>query len=246
MRLMLNNLADDATLTATGAHANYPATNIQHPHLSRYCRSDGTSLVIVFDLGSAQDITTFILAGHNISDSATVTLEANSSDSWVGAPFSETITDNYKVICEYFTEITYRYVRLSISDASNPDGYVKLGRVYIGEYLQMPYMDKIFDLPRKTNTQIKVSSGRQSFSNIGEEWIEFQCTLVGISAKKRASMETELITAMQNGAPVLLAVWEESFDTQPCLYGVISKDSYDPKPAGDGTYNLVFEFGETK
>jgi hypothetical protein len=164
----------------------------------------------------------------------------------VAPAYQLSITNLYDVICEFFAEKTYRYCRLVISDASNPDGYVKIGRVYIGEYTQMPYMDRVFDLPRKTNTQVKTAPGGQTFANEGVDWVEFRASLLAISWSTRNTLDTVLQAAVKTGAPVFLAAWEESFATQHCLYGVIKMSDLNWQFAGDGTFSLEFEFRETK
>lgn len=91
---------------------------------------------IRFDLGSPKTVTSVILQYHNFTSSATITLQANSSDTWSSPSFSQTLSWASEVILAY-TNLTYRYVRLVIDDPTNPDGYIRIGNVFLGTYLEL-------------------------------------------------------------------------------------------------------------
>jgi len=51
---------------------------------------------------------------------------------------SEVITWNEEKIIHYLAApLTYRYWRLSVTDAANPDGFLEIGELYIGSYLEL-------------------------------------------------------------------------------------------------------------
>lgn len=89
------------------------------------------------DFGSAQSITCFALLDHNFTSNAIVTLQANSIDDFTSPPFDETltITDNYTTL--FFTAAEYRYWKLVISDNGNADGYIEVGEIFLGNYLEL-------------------------------------------------------------------------------------------------------------
>lgn len=95
---------------------------------------------VVFDLGAPTLITCLYINAHNFTSAATVTLQANSSNSWGSPAYSQALTvatDSDGVVlpslCLFLSE-TYRYWRLTIADAANGDGFIEIGNVYAGEY----------------------------------------------------------------------------------------------------------------
>ncbi len=93
---------------------------------------------IVIDLGSAQTINTCILADHNLTSSATVTLSGNATDSWGSPSYSLAILSsaNTDPSVNYISE-SYRYWRLLFDDTSNPDGFISIGKLYLGTYTEL-------------------------------------------------------------------------------------------------------------
>lgn len=90
---------------------------------------------LVFDLGSAQNVTAFALMNHNfVASQSTFKLQANSSDSWSSPPYdnSITVTNTYQI--EYLDE-TYRYWRTDPTDGALSE--VSIGELFLGEYLEL-------------------------------------------------------------------------------------------------------------
>jgi len=98
-------------------------------------RSDtSTSERIVIDLGAAKTPTLFILHDHNLTSGASVTLDANASDSWGSPSLSYSFTTITDPLYYYIPSGTYRYWSLNISDAGNPDGYIEAANMFLGTY----------------------------------------------------------------------------------------------------------------
>jgi hypothetical protein len=98
---------------------------------------------IVFDLKTTQDISAIAVMwpkedGIRLSTTAVVKLEANATDDWSSPAIStEMYLDDIYLVSTIFyqTPETYRYWRVTIEDARNPDLYVEIGTVWIGENL---------------------------------------------------------------------------------------------------------------
>lgn len=100
-------------------------------------RSTGdSSESIIINLGSAQDIYAFIIQDHNITSGATVKLQANTSDSWTTPAYSNTFTTISDPLFLYLDQ-EYQYWRVLVEDASNPDGYIEIGNLFLGSYLEL-------------------------------------------------------------------------------------------------------------
>lgn len=98
---------------------------------------------ITIDLGSAQEVSVAIIQDHNLSMTATITIDGDSADTFDsgigGAPeFSESIGWTQPNIINYLTTPSiFRYWRISITDASNPDGYIEISELFIGRYMEL-------------------------------------------------------------------------------------------------------------
>jgi hypothetical protein len=140
IKFLYSNTFDGATATAlNNAGTNYVVANVQSRLLKKVYRS--TALAnqwLKFDQGSAKNIQMFTFFYNNFTTAATVKLYASATDlgnteaAWAGAAYSTTIT-SFDTRAGYLSlNQTYRYWLLTISDATNPDGYIQLGRVYGG------------------------------------------------------------------------------------------------------------------
>lgn len=90
---------------------------------------------LTFDLGEAKQVRALVLADHNLSDAASVTLMADPAAAWSGPAYSQALTVTSPHTC-LFLDQTYRYWRIAISDSANPAGVVSLGGLYLGDYFQ--------------------------------------------------------------------------------------------------------------
>ncbi len=86
------------------------------------------------DLGSARRVRACFILDHNFSSGATLTLQANSTDDWVSPAYEQGLTYHEAKI-GLFLDQTYRYWRLAAEDQSNPDGYLEVGELFLGDGL---------------------------------------------------------------------------------------------------------------
>lgn len=130
---------------ATDAADGFPITNVQYRFRQKPYRSANATGTknLDFDLHSAKNIKAAILLDHNLTSGATAEVfRSSNGSSWssVGS-FTLTRTDNGASIVidplVLFFDLTYRYWRLALADASNPDGYIQVGLVFLGGYTQM-------------------------------------------------------------------------------------------------------------
>lgn len=130
--------SDATTRTASSAASGFPLSNIKHRWHTRVWRATGDAAEwVLMDLGSPMDIKAFILKEHNFTDAATVKIQGNAADAW-GAPSVDvtiSITDD-KLVKIWETAQTYRWWRVSMADGANPDTYVKIGRIFLGNFFE--------------------------------------------------------------------------------------------------------------
>ena len=134
MILKIEETGKNAIMTASSNTVLYPVQNVLDSRLTRQYRTDLATLAeIVYDLGSALSVNTIEIANHNVSSSFTVLkLQANTSNSWGSPAFEINLTWLIGIIVADFPTETYRYWRIVIDDATNTDGFIKVGRGWLG------------------------------------------------------------------------------------------------------------------
>lgn len=91
---------------------------------------------VTIDLASALQATAVVLHGHNISSGATaIQLLANSADEWGTPAYKLDLAHNADTIAAFIDQ-TYRYWQVRIADQGNADGYIEIGELFLGTYLE--------------------------------------------------------------------------------------------------------------
>jgi len=141
IRFLWNNLFDDAVVSASSEESEFPVSNVKHRWHTRHWRStDVSSEWVKWDLGSVKDIKAFVLKYHNFTSGATLKIQANSSDSWGSPPLDESLTYNAGHLVKFWDSAqSYRWWRVTIADAGNSDGYLRVGRIFCGDYFSPQY-----------------------------------------------------------------------------------------------------------
>jgi hypothetical protein len=133
-------VGDDFALADTWkwfARATYGRQRLLDLDRNTYWKSTGIiSENLVIDLGLALTPTAIILADHNFTADATVTIEANSSNAWEPPAYTYTFSSITDPLILYLSE-EYRYWRIVIADATNTDTYLKIGNLYLGDYTSL-------------------------------------------------------------------------------------------------------------
>lgn len=140
VRLLWRNKADTATVSASSASYGNAAANVQDPH--RYTmwqtEDDTAAEWIQFDLSQAESIQALVIDNHDFSDSDTITIQANATDSWTSpsVDLELTVTDT-TIVYHWASAQSYRYWRLAVTKAASV--YQRqVGRVYLGPYYECP------------------------------------------------------------------------------------------------------------
>lgn len=136
------NLIDAATLS--GGSWALPLTKLQTRATSDRARSTNTaeaSTVINVDLGAVVNVVGLAIAGHNAGAAAEwaisgSTVASGSADAIDTGPMPcwrlATRHRSLNLIYTLAEPVPVRYLRLAFDDTANPDGYLELGRLFIG------------------------------------------------------------------------------------------------------------------
>lgn len=165
VRILAPNVVDLATLTTSpAANASYPVTNLQSPVRSREWRSTGLATQNIFGDIPSSSINGFAITRHNLSNAATYRLRIWNTIGQAGTLLydSGTLTLgnvigwgefdygfdpwgggniftgwDYVQTSRWFTLVaSARSFSLVLTDAGNPDGYMAISRMFLGDYFE--------------------------------------------------------------------------------------------------------------
>ena len=213
MILKINETCKDASITANSASVNYPVSNLVDSRLTRVFKtSSNTTAEVVFDAGSAVDVTSVVIANHNISAGVTtLKLQGNSSDSWSSPAFETSLTHNSGIIYKDFAKETYRYWRIQIIDASNSDGYIEIGRAWIGENFTTPAISPTVSHSRMSSSVKSISISGQSYMDTRYFYSTISVSFPKITHTEKANLITQFET-IDIGKPFFVTFDESKID----------------------------------
>lgn len=143
IRLSLSNFVDNATLTSTGTfEATLPLLNLKSKLLSKVARTTSTAaLSLNLSWVLSKSIGLVMLCHHNLSVNATVRIVTDTDDSGdlavfpVNATGNGFVTDSTQrkdVVYWLPTNVTSTSTTITITDPTNADGYIQIGRLFVG------------------------------------------------------------------------------------------------------------------
>lgn len=162
-RLLIRNIADEGTLSSSPtAVSTLPVSNLQTQPRNEVWRSPDLSTQVISLVFSANQTASMVaVCRGNLTTGGTVRVQVYSdaamtsqiSDSTALAAFSTSgfadvdawryLTDSFrgkKNFVYYFGRLTnVQGVKITITDASNPDGYMQYSRLFVGDYFEFTY-----------------------------------------------------------------------------------------------------------
>jgi hypothetical protein len=129
-----------ATLTQSTEATNYGKANIASDLLTEQTRTTvDTSSTFAADHGSALGMRAVVVAGHNITSGNTVLLiEADNASDFLSIDFTQNFVWNAGYMpLKFAATQTWRYWRLRVADAANPDTYIAIGKWSLGAIIQL-------------------------------------------------------------------------------------------------------------
>jgi len=228
MRIAYENLINAGTVgSASTVNLLYPTTNIQNQRLSKRWRTTTpTAQTLVIDLGSAKSVDTVAVLGHNLSGSAAVSVEAHTADSW-GTPALSSVglTYNSAAILQYWgSAAVFRYWRFTLDDATNSDGYVEAGVLWLGTFLAIdPSSLDSFTVTKKRSDTVTYGRDRQKYATEGVGWREFKLSFPRTGGTALAAIQTMYDTVGNHGSVIF-----SNFDNlrtyeivEPCYSSIV-------------------------
>lgn len=187
MLLGYGNLIESATLSGGAWTTAYPRSNVATRALAQRARTSTdatTDTKLIVDHGSAATARVLCIAAHNLSAGATVrwargttsggadVADTGAVDAWHLTPVDG---GAFQVLLWQGVDTSARYDLIEIDDTTNPDGYVEIGRVFVGPAVQPTY-NPIYGL-QDSITDLSTASAAES----GARWVAERRTLRGVS-----------------------------------------------------------------
>lgn len=131
------NQIDDGTVSGGSWNASYPLTNIKTPYLFQKARTSNTlaaSSIIIIDCATAQTLGVMALISNNLTVNATVKVQSSDVSNFATTTYDSgwLAVYDYTDFAMSFTPVAARYWKISITDTGNGDGYIEIGRVFLG------------------------------------------------------------------------------------------------------------------
>ena len=124
---------------------------------------------------------TFAILGHNISSEASIKFETNDWDEWnfidgSGSSITQnTMTWNEETILTFWSaKARKQYVKFTINDPNNDDAKLKIGRMWVGDYITISPSSLLnFSVTKQRSDAVRYGRNRQKFADVGTGWRRF-------------------------------------------------------------------------
>lgn len=132
--------ATATTVTATSAATEYPAGNLKALPIAQAWKSSGlANQNIDIDLGSAKNVSLIALVNHNLSAGARITVTGASNSTFSANTVRLSVPRAARNAWTIRSGTASRqHWRITLEDASNPDGEMRVGYIVIGEADKLP------------------------------------------------------------------------------------------------------------
>lgn len=199
-----------------------------------------TSEWLKWDLGVDSNPKAFALIGLRnegiqLSESAVVRLQGNSTDVWTNPEYNQLLSWNEESICIFGENGLHttglRYWRLYIEDKDNTDNFIQISGVYLGDMIvttqggaQFPLSNSHIDL-----STVSYSEEGISFSDIRQQTEEISFEWFGLSTEEKEQLE-DFILATGRSYPFYIALDPNGvFSSSPGLSTKLVRFSEDPR-----------------
>lgn len=227
LRIGYLNRADSATLTASPVvETTAPITYLQNDSRGYVMRSTGlTAQEIKGEWGgTAYAIGCCVLWRHNLITNDTWRIQLYSDVAWTTSVYdsgavdvyTDNIFDNWDFAFsqKFFTEIAgVKSFKITLTSASNPDGFMEAGRLFLGPYTEAAYNPAYgAQIGYETSSTQSRSDGGSLLVNTKAAWRNMTFDM-WINTEATRAAWLEIGRYVTNVKTVFVSVFPESSDT---------------------------------
>jgi hypothetical protein len=229
MQILYLNKILTAVLSSSSEDSKYSLVNVQDRMTLKLFH---TLNVINEWIKIASIITAsrFAIINHNLSSAAIIKLQGNNTDIWTTPAFEETIAWKEGIIIHKFTEVTYDYWRLLITD--NARTYISIGELYIGTYLQGPNIKPDTQIDDETTSEGDTTNAGMLLGDDGYDFRPININYPNITNSQREAMRNWWRVCKNNRAYIMV-LWANREDLEPPIYCFTNQKSIQWKRTGN-------------
>lgn len=218
MKTLYNDILNE-NVTGSLPLGGYFLTNLTDQRLSRATRwLDDNLISVEYDLSTTQSFDTLVILSHNITSGATVEVKTGSTSGFVTPIDTFVIAHNALNIYQEVTQSSAaRYIRFEITDTSNPDGYVNVGRFMVGAGYTFPGFAPVVSRDKIDRGTVFRSQTDQIYGEKRYRINRLSVEFPRISESQRAGYETYLD---ETGVSVPHAIYIDESDRCNFDFGV--------------------------
>jgi len=144
-----------------------------------------------------------------------------------------------------FTMTGYKYYRISITDTTNADGYIEIGKIFLGESLELPQMMPEMEIPTTTTSDTSSSLSGQRYGDRRAmlKTASIKCPSIDNDNRSNINMWFNTVDIID---PFWLIVWESDLWAEYPIYCALTKGLQWKKLTTGQDWSLEFEFLECK
>jgi hypothetical protein len=236
MKILYDNKAINASLSATNPDDSFPIQNIVDRFLEKRFQSITTSTVITILFSMDTDISCISLGYHNLS-AATYELKNSAGASLL----TGSLVIAYDTDMTYFTETTCRSVELTLTSLTT----LYIGGVGVGTTLDIDYINtnpRIDYSPRDTKT---IYRGGQATTIRTKPIFNYRVTVGDISRSLLGKIY-DMIDTVGQWQPVYFDIYELNHAEQRPIYGLLGGDNQFVRDSYSQDYSGTITCEETR
>lgn len=209
----LINAISSVTLTATST--TVPVTNIAHHQLGKAWRTSGIiSESVTINLGTTTEaVKAVCIAGHNLTTGGTV--EAlHSTDNVTFTSLGVKSAGNAKIITFFFSSLSRQYWRVTLKDPTNPDNYIKVGRIFLGDYWEPAnQIMRQWSVELVDETTVEKSIGGQKWRNLRDSFSRISFRLPHLTNNEAIQNFMNFIRRIGNKDSIFVSLFSDGSAT---------------------------------
>ena len=193
---------------------------------------------------------TVAIMGHNISEGASITMQANDYNEWNytdgsgSSIIQETLTWDDQAILKMRTKSKKQYIKFSINDPNNDDGIIKIGRIWAGPYLDIdPSSLDDFQVAKRRSDRNIYSRDRVKWSDVGVGWRRFELRFPRTATTMLEKIQT-MYDEVGNHTSIIFCNFDtlRSYDiVEPCYCSIDGDIVFNHRGRQKYTYSLNLE-----